>query len=74
MTNAIGIHDPSEVAKIAKTVPSIVRRNDCNTRLWASCECKSGSLYEERDVAAHGQRLSSRDGTYAGCKAWAYYD
>lgn len=73
-TNAMGIHDEAQLASIAQDVPEIVRRNDCYNCLLGGCECRKGSMYEERDVATQGQRLSRRDGTYAGCRNWTYCD
>ena len=63
--NAIGIHNEKELRAIAQDVPALVRRDDCSTCLWASCECKRGSMYEP-NPGAKGREVK--------CKAWSYYD
>jgi len=61
-TNALGITDAGELAKIAQEVPQEVRSNWCGYCLWASAECQKGSLYgvDENDAKV--------------CRAYAYYD
>ncbi len=59
-TNAIGIYDADELAKIAQDVPQPVRSRCCNLCLWAGCECQGGSMYGKDD-----------DGL---CRAYTYYD
>lgn len=58
-TSAIGIYDEEEMAKIAQ-VPEKIRREWCVYCLWASCECRQGSLLSTDD-----------DKT---CKAYSFYD
>jgi hypothetical protein len=58
MTNLMGIEsNPNPVI-----VPHEVKINKfgCNNCLWASCECKQGSMYQPKDNN--------------GCKAYTYYD
>lgn len=74
MPTALGITDPRELAKIARDVPAVVKRNDCYNCLWSGVECSNGCMYEERDVEKQGYRASSRSGPYAGCDCWAYCD
>jgi hypothetical protein len=68
MTSALGIHDPAELAKIARDVPDSVRHaaSGCNTCLWAGCECRKGSMYERQDDPKRGRSVP--------CASWAYYD
>lgn len=68
--NAIGIHDPAELAAIAQIVPDVVKRNDCHSCLWGAAECRKGSMFEPMDTL----RQSSRQDPYIGCRNWAYYD
>ena len=44
-TNAIGIYDADELAKIAQEVPADVKSKQCNLCLWAGAECQKGSLF-----------------------------
>ena len=48
--------------KLPKFVPHEVKVNQfgCTNCLWASCECKFGSLYQPKDKN--------------GCKAYTYFD
>lgn len=59
-TSAIGIQDEAELAKIAQEVPEAIRTSWCVYCLWASCECRKGSLLSTDD---------DKD-----CKAYTYYD
>jgi len=49
-----------EIDAMAQDVPEVVRANRCGLCLWAGCECRKGSMFNE---------LGPKD-----CDAYTYYD
>jgi hypothetical protein len=65
-TNAMGITDPDELARIAQDVPEHIKSKCCSLCLWGSVECVGGSMLAEKVTSySEGKTI---------CTAYTYYD
>ncbi len=57
--------------EIANKVPAEVRGSNfgCSNCLWASCECKQGSMYKESEPYK-----DMKNKKHPTCEAYTYYD
>jgi hypothetical protein len=65
-TNAMGITDPDELARIAQEVPAHIKSKCCSLCLWRCVECQKGSMLAEK--------MTSYSGDKTTCTAYTYYD